>query len=179
MDLKQNVALVGLMGAGKSRVGMDLARLFGVPFVDADREIEKAAGCAISDFFEQYGEEAFREGERRVIERLLTEQKSPCVLATGGGAFIQDETRSLILSNAISVWIKADLDVLVERTAKTGHRPLLKNTNRRDVLQQLMAARYPIYEKAHITVETEHIAPRKMARRIADQILAFQKKENG
>lgn len=148
----QIIVLVGLMGAGKSCVGRRVAQRLNIPFVDADAEVEEAAGCSIADIFEQYGEAEFRDGERRVIARLL--EGPPSVLATGGGAFIDEQTRDLIKKNAVSVWLRADLDTLVDRTAGRTHRPLLNAGNPRDVLSDLMDTRYPIYAEADVTVET-------------------------
>lgn len=151
--LPQSVVLVGLMGAGKSSLGRQLAALFNVPFVDADTEIEAAAGCTIAEIFEVHGEAAFRDGERRVIARLLAGPTH--VLATGGGAFIDLETRRRIEHSAISVWLKADLDTLVRRTSRRSHRPLLRQGEPRQVLARLMAEREPVYAKADIIVEVD------------------------
>lgn len=150
------LVLIGLMGAGKTTVGRRLARRLGRRFVDADEEIEQAAGMSIADYFEHYGEPAFREGERRVIARLLDEAE-PIVLATGGGAYMDDETRTTIQQKAQSVWLKADLDLLVARTAKRDTRPLLKNGDPRTILKELMDKRYPIYAQSDITVETGNV----------------------
>jgi shikimate kinase len=152
LDDGKSIALVGLMGAGKSNVGTRLAKRLDMPFQDADAEIVKAAGCTIEDIFTVYGETAFREGERRVITRLLVGK--PQVLATGGGAFMDPETRQVIKSHAISVWLRADLDVLVERTSRRDDRPLLKNGDPRQILEALMTERYPIYAEADIVVDT-------------------------
>ena len=148
----QMVVLVGLMGSGKSCVGRRIAREMKVPFVDADTEVEAAAGSSVADIFEQYGEQAFREGERRVIGRLL--DGPPSVLATGGGAFIDGEIRKLILERSTSVWLRADLDTLVKRTEGRTHRPLLNDGNTRNILEQLIIERYPIYAEADIVVDT-------------------------
>lgn len=144
--------LVGLMGAGKTSVGRRLASKLGIPFVDADQEIEDAAGCSIEDFFELYGEPAFREGEERVIRRLL--DGGPQVLATGGGAFMNESIREAIAEYGVSVWLRADLDILEKRTGRRGGRPLLKGKNPRAVLKKLMDQRYPIYNEADIVVDT-------------------------
>jgi shikimate kinase len=146
------IVLVGLMGVGKSTVGRRLAGRLGLPFVDADTEIERAAGMTIAEIFERYGEAHFRDGERRVIARLI--DGTPKVIATGGGAFINDETRMLILDRAIAVWLDADLDTLVERTGRRNHRPLLRDRNPREVLAELAAKRNPIYAQAPIHVES-------------------------
>lgn len=150
--LDRAVVLVGLMGVGKSTVGRRLASRLGLPFVDADTEIEEAAGMSISEIFDRYGEAHFRDGERRVIARLI--DGTPKVVATGGGAFINDETRALILGRAIAVWLDADIETLVERTSRRGHRPLLRDRDPRQVLTELAAARNPIYAQAPIHVES-------------------------
>ncbi|MCL5779086.1 shikimate kinase [Limibaculum sp. FT325] len=151
--LARSVVLIGLMGAGKSSVGQRLAERLGVRFADSDAEIERAAAMTIPEIFERYGEPHFRDGERRVIARLLHEP--PMVLATGGGAFMNAETRALIGELGISVWLKADLDLLVARTAGRTHRPLLNRGNPREILAGLIRERYPVYETAAVTVESE------------------------
>jgi shikimate kinase len=152
LGLDRSVVLVGLMGAGKTTIGRRLAARLGLPFVDADSEIEAAAGSTITEIFERHGEAAFRDGERRVIARLL--EGSPKVLATGGGAFMDPETRAAIRARGISVWLKAELDVLVRRCARRGNRPLLKQDDPRLVLERLMAERHPVYAEADIVVES-------------------------
>jgi shikimate kinase len=149
---REIIVLVGLMGSGKSSVGRRLSKRLGLPFTDADAEIVKAAGCSIEDIFELYGEEAFRDGERRVIARLLGD--GPQVLATGGGAFMDPETRSRIGDHGVSVWLRADLDVLVKRIGRRGGRPLLKDGDPRDILKDLMETRDPFYAQADIAVDT-------------------------
>jgi shikimate kinase len=146
------IVLVGLMGAGKTSIGRRLAEKMSLNFVDADTEIEKAAGKSIPDIFAEHGEAHFRDGERRVIARLLDNGKQ--VLATGGGAFMNEETRKAIKAQALSVWLKADLDVLLKRVAKRGGRPLLENRDPAEVLQNLITLRYPVYAEADITVES-------------------------
>lgn len=146
------LVLVGLMGAGKSAVGRRLAARLELPFADADQEIERAAGCTIEDIFELYGEPAFRDVERRVIARMLKEPVH--VLATGGGAFMDIDTRALIAEHGISLWLRADLDLLVARTARRSNRPLLKQGDPRHTLQRLMDLRYPVYARADITIDT-------------------------
>ena len=148
--LRKHVALVGLMGAGKSAIGRRVANAIGARFLDADREIELAAGMSIPDIFETRGEAEFRDGERRVIARLL--DRAPLVLATGGGAFIDDETRGLMAERATTIWMRADLDVLVKRCGKRGNRPLLKNGDPREILGRLIELRHPIYAEADIEV---------------------------
>ena len=148
----RSLVIVGLMGAGKTCVGRQVAQHFDIPFVDADREIEEAAGCCVADIFEIYGEAAFRDGERRVIKRIL--EGEPCVLATGGGAFMNDETREMISETGTSLWLKADVEVLIKRTSGRKHRPLLNQGDPAKTLRRLVEERYPIYEHADITVET-------------------------
>ncbi len=150
--IPSSLVLVGLMGAGKSSVGRRLAQKLDLPFVDADLEIENAAGCSIEDFFELYGEDEFRDGERRVIARLLDGPVQ--VIATGGGAFITEETRNKISETAISIWLKADISTLVDRVSRRGGRPLLKDAPPEDVLNDLIEKRYPFYALADITVES-------------------------
>ncbi|HYD45902.1 MAG TPA: shikimate kinase, partial [Phenylobacterium sp.] len=148
----RTIALVGLMGVGKSSVGRRLAAALGLPFRDADVAVEEAAGRSIPEIFEQFGEAAFRDGERRVIARLLEEP--PHVLATGGGAFVNSETRALIKERALSVWLKADLALLARRVSRKDNRPLLVGKDPMAVLQEQAAARYPAYAEADIVVET-------------------------
>ena len=152
----KTIALVGLMGVGKSSIGRRLAGAMGLPFKDTDIEIEAAAGHSIADIFTLFGESAFRDGERRVIGRLLDDP--PHVLATGGGAFAQDETRALIKRRAISVWLKADLAVLARRVARRDHRPLIVGKDPMDVLRAHQRDRYPAFETADIVVETGEAA---------------------
>lgn len=154
--LTRPLVLVGLMGAGKSSIGRRLAQRFGVPFADADTEIEKAAGRTIPEIFEAFGEEEFRNGERRVIRRLI-ESGGPRVLATGGGAFMADDTRALIKECGTSLWLKADFETLFERVSKRSNRPLLKTADPKATLRDLMARRYPIYAEADIVVETRRV----------------------
>lgn len=150
--LPRTVVIVGLMGVGKSTIGRRLAIRLQVPFVDADAEIETAAGCTIAAFFAHYGEAAFRDGERRVMARLLA--GPVCVLAAGGGAFMDPDIRAVIKAQAVSVWLKAELDILVNRTAGRTHRPLLQDNDPRAVLARLIVERYPVYAMADTTVES-------------------------
>ena len=152
-NLTRTIALVGMMGVGKSSIGRRLAARLGVPFRDADSEIEAAAGCSINEIFDRYGEAAFRDGERKVIARLLA--LPPHVLATGGGAFIDAEIRDGIARTAVSVWIEAPLELLVERVGRRNTRPLLRDGDPREILEKLLAARNPIYAQADIHVESE------------------------
>jgi len=149
---KRSIVLVGLMGAGKTTVGRRLADALNMPFKDADHEIEDAAGLSVSEIFEKYGEDDFRDGERKVIARLI--EGEPCVLATGGGAFMNDETRALIKAKAVSVWLKAELELLLERVLRRDTRPLLKTGDPRDILGRLMDERYPVYGEADVVVES-------------------------
>ncbi|MEM8987894.1 MAG: shikimate kinase [Pseudomonadota bacterium] len=151
--LKQRtIALVGLMGAGKTTVGRRVAARIGLPFFDADAEIEAAAGMSVTDIFKTHGEGEFRDGERRVISRLL--EGPPHVLATGGGAFMQDETRALLKAKAVTVWLKADLDLITARATKRNTRPLLAEGNPKEIMKRLMDERYPVYAEADVTVES-------------------------
>ena len=150
--LNRTVALVGMMGAGKSALGRRLAQRLDVPFKDADAEIELAAGCSISEIFSRYGEASFRDGERRVIARLLDEP--PHVLATGGGAFIDPDTRARMKDKATSVWLKAPLELLLARTQRRDTRPLLKDGNPREILERLLAEREPVYAQADLTIDS-------------------------
>ena len=157
LKLSKTIVLVGLMGAGKTCIGTRLAARLGLPFVDADTEIERAAGCSVPDIFELYGESEFREGERRVIARLL---KDPVhVLATGGGAFMDAATRQEIRDGETAVWMRADLDLLVSRTGRRSNRPLLQNGNRRAILERLIKERHPIYAEADLVIDSAREAP--------------------
>ncbi|MBE9554498.1 MAG: shikimate kinase [Proteobacteria bacterium] len=151
--LPKPLILVGLMGAGKSAIGRRVAVCLGVPFIDADVEIEKAAGCSIADIFAREGEEGFRAGERRVVARLLNTEPVH-VLATGGGAFMDPDTRALIADKGISLWLRADLDVLFERVSRRSHRPLLKSADPKGTLEALMEKRYPVYAEVDIVVDS-------------------------
>jgi shikimate kinase len=162
------IVLVGLMGAGKTSVGRRLAEKLEIPFVDADHEIELAAGKSISEIFADHGESYFREGERRVITRLL--ENGLQVLATGGGAFMNEETRARIKSLSVSLWLKADLDVLLKRVAKRNDRPLLKD-NPEQVMKDLMQKRYPIYAEANITVESRDVQHGQMVNDVIKAIV--------
>lgn len=147
------VVLVGMMGVGKTSIGKRLATLLGLEFADADEEIERAAGMSIAEIFEKFGEPYFRDGERRVIARLI--EGAPKVIATGGGAFINDDTRALIRQLAISIWLDADVKVLAERVARRSHRPLLVGRDPIEVLTELGTVRNPIYAEADIHVRSD------------------------
>lgn len=168
----RSIVMVGLMGAGKSSIGRRLAVRLGLPFVDADTEIEAAAGCTIAEFFERHGEAEFRDGERRVIARLL--ESEPKVLATGGGAFMDAETRAAIADAGISVWLRADLDTLVRRTARRSNRPLLNNGDPASTLESLMETRHPVYAQADIVVESDDGPPEETVDRVVDALAAFR-----
>ncbi len=146
----QPIALVGLMGVGKTTVGRRLARRLSVPFYDSDEEIENASGRTVAGYFKDHGEADFRAGERRVIERIL--DGSPLILATGGGAFIPEETRTILQERAITVWLKGDFETIMERVSRKDTRPLLKVPDPRARMRELMDERYPIYAEAHVTV---------------------------
>jgi len=146
------LVLIGLMGAGKSTVGRRLAARLGLPFRDADAEIEEAAGMSIPDIFQLFGEAYFRDGERRVIDRLLRE--GAIVLATGGGAFMDEATRRAVAENGLSVWLKADLETLMRRVRKRANRPLLQNPDPEGTMRALMELRYPVYAMADVVVES-------------------------
>lgn len=149
----RSIVLVGLMGAGKTTVGRRLASRLDLSFVDADTEIEKAAGASIADIFKEFGEAHFRDGEQRVIHRLLSE--GPQVLATGGGAFMNPKTREATKEFGISVWLKADLDVLMKRVSRRSHRPLLQNDDPEAVMKRLIDERYPIYATADLSIDSK------------------------
>lgn len=167
-DQDRIIVLVGLMGAGKSCVGRRLAQRLDIPFLDADAEVEAAAGCSIVDIFEQYGEAEFRDGERRVISRLL--DGPPSVIATGGGAFIDEQTRKLISDKGVSVWLRADLETLVSRTSGRSHRPLLNNGDQRETLAALIDERHPIYAEADIIVDTGSDSANVTCTRVVDAL---------
>ena len=168
------VVLIGLMGAGKTTVGRRLAAAMNRSFHDADHEIERAAGRSVSEIFDDFGEAAFREGERRVIARLLDE--APMVLALGGGAFTDAQTRALVKARAISVWLQADVETLAERVARRDTRPLLRDGDPREILERLLAAREPAYAEADIHID----ASAGTHQATADSILAaLQARETG
>lgn len=166
---QKSIVLVGLMGCGKSAIGRRLASCLKLPFVDADDEIEKAAGKTISDIFEDHGEVEFRDGERKVIARLL--ENGPQVLATGGGAFMSAETRAGIKKSGISVWLKADLAVLMRRVARRDHRPLLKKGDPEHTMARLMKERYPIYAEADIVAESRDVPHEQIVAEIVRSLL--------
>ncbi len=165
---RRTIALVGLMGVGKTTIGRKLATALELPFYDTGRGIERAAGCTIADLFSELGEAEFRAGERRVIGRLL--EGPPHVLATGGGAFMNPETRALIAQKAVSVWLKADLDVMARRVGRKETRPLLTGREPRQVLAALMKERYPVYAEADIVIETDDRPAGAAAEAIVDAL---------
>lgn len=167
----RTIVLVGLMGAGKSAIGRRLAQRLGLPFIDADHEIEVAAGCTIEELFARHGEAAFREGERRVMARLLDQPVH--VLATGGGAFIDDSTRALVKRRAISVWLRAELPLLLERVQRRSNRPLLKQGDPRQVLADLMERRYPIYAEADIAIDSRDLPLDQTTQDVVDALRQF------
>lgn len=169
--LKKTVVLVGMMGAGKTTVGRRLANRLGRLFVDSDEEIERAAQMTIPEIFAQRGEAEFRAGELRVISRLLKEKD--IILATGGGAFVQPDTRAAILDEGLSVWLKADADVLFERVSRRSNRPLLQTADPRGTLEKLIAERYPIYEAADVTVNSRDVPQETVATDIITAVLDY------
>ena len=156
LRLDRSIVLVGLMGVGKSTIGKRLAKRLALEFVDSDEEIERAAGLSITEIFDRFGETSLRDGERRVIARLV--EGSPRVIATGGGAFINDETRALILQRCIAVWLDADVETLAARVARKDNRPLLRDKDPVTILRELAAVRNPLYAEAPIHVRS-HSAP--------------------
>lgn len=170
------LVLVGMMGAGKTTVGRRLANRLGRHFTDSDEEIEKAAQMTIPEIFAQRGEAEFRAGETRVIARLLKEQD--LVLATGGGAFVHPDTRALVRSASVSVWLKADLDVLFERVSRRANRPLLQTADPRATLEKLIADRYPIYADADVTVISRDVPQDQVAADVVAAVLEHLRKQD-
>lgn len=168
LQLHKTVVLVGLMGAGKTAIGKRLAKRLGVIFVDSDLEIEKQQKCTINEIFDTQGEEAFRKMEHKIIAHEL--HAPPHILATGGGAFIQPKTQVLIKQEAISIWLNADLEVLVERVSRKNTRPLLEKGNKHDIMQQLMKERYPIYAQADMEVKSDACPHNKVVDEIIQQL---------
>lgn len=166
----RTIVLVGLMGCGKSSVGRRLAGVLGLNFVDADDEIERAAGQTIPEVFTQYGEEHFRDREARIIARIL--EGGPQVLATGGGAYMRPETRDLIHQRGLSIWLKAELPVLMNRVKRRTDRPLLQTSDPEDTMRQLMKVRYPVYAEADLTVQSRDVPHDTM---VGDIIAALEK----
>ena len=169
----RSIVLVGLMGAGKTCIGRRLAARLGLAFTDADSEIEEAAGCSIEDYFAQHGEAAFRDGERRVIKRLLS--GAPQVVSTGGGAFMDAGTRAEIRAHGVSLWLRADLELLLKRTGRRNNRPLLKRGDPREILDRLIRERYPVYAEADVVVDSADGPPDVTVERSARGLEAWLK----
>lgn len=165
------LVLIGLMGAGKSTIGRRLAKKLGWKFIDSDDEIVEAAGCSIADIFAIHGEGIFRDLEARVIKRLM--QRSHCVIATGGGAWIQESVRTDIKTHATSVWLRAQLPVLLSRVEHRSHRPLLETGDKQGILQKLMDERYPLYEKADITVDSGATSHEKVVDAVLEALARY------
>ena len=162
------IVLVGLMGAGKSTVGKRLARRLGLGFVDSDQEIERAAGRSVAEIFEDYGEAEFRDGERRVIARLI---EGPAkVIATGGGAFLNAETRTLILARCVAIWLDADVETLAERVSRRDHRPLLRGKEPLPLLRGLADVRNPVYAEAHLHIRSQPAPHERAVERIVEAL---------
>ena len=170
LQVTRPIVLVGLMGAGKTCIGRLLARRLGLEFLDSDEEVVKASACSVADIFRIYGEAAFREGERKVMRRLFG--AGPVVLASGGGAFMDPETRGMVRERATSVWLRASLDILISRTVGRPGRPLLEGRDPQTVLERLMAERYPIYAEADVIVDTANDAKDAVAGRIIHALAA-------
>ena len=164
------LVLVGMMGVGKSTVGRKLAATLGMRFVDADDEITKAANMEIPEIFAQFGEAYFRDGERRVIARLLEGNGCDCVIATGGGAFVQEETRALILEKAVAIWLDSDVETLVERVSRNDRRPLLQGGNTREIVVRMKAEREPAYALAPIHVASDTGPHSRAVTRILEEL---------
>ena len=173
--LTKPIVMVGLMGAGKTSIGRALANRLKIPFVDSDKEIEAAAGCSVVDIFAMYGEDEFRRVEHRVMQRLLDTPPACKVISTGEGAFITPAVRDMVLKRAITVWLKADLDLLVKRTNSRDTRPQLLHTDSRKILAQLINERYDIYALADITVETKDESLRRTLAKVMDAIETYTK----
>lgn len=169
---RRSIVFVGLMGAGKTAIGRKVAGMLGLSFIDSDHEIESVSRMTIPELFERYGEAEFRALEQRVIHRLLTEN-GPQVLSTGGGAFMNAQTRETIAENGVSVWLKADIDLLMDRVSKKQNRPLLKNDNPRAVLQKLMDERYPVYATAGTIVVTRDERKDVIAAEVVQALAAY------
>lgn len=162
----RSIVLVGIMGVGKSTIGKRLSQYLDIPFVDADKEIEKAAGMSIEDIFEQFGEQAFRSGEKKVIKRLMSEGQK--ILATGGGAFMNEEIREDIKEGGVSVWLDADLDILMKRVQRRSDRPLLKQDDPEAVMKALLEERNPVYALADVKIESRTVSRDVIAGELVD-----------
>ena len=183
IKLKQNkiILLVGMMGCGKTTLGKILSRKLHLPFVDSDKEIERASGCSISDLFATYGEAEFRKGEERIMERLL-KSENPCVLSSGGGAFLSSKTQEISKKYAVSIWIRADVDLLSRRTEGRNHRPLVPAKDNKKALERLVNECYPLYANADMVLDTHQEPITKTASRLihllADHDILTIEKEN-
>jgi len=164
----RSIVFVGLMGAGKTAIGRKVATTLSLPFVDSDQEIESVSRMTVPELFERYGETEFRALEQRVILRVL--ENGPQVLSTGGGAFMNAQTREAIASHGVSVWLRAEIDLLMERVSKKQNRPLLKSADPRAVLERLMAERYPVYAEANVTVPTRDDRKEVIAAEVVDAL---------
>ena len=167
----QFIVLVGLMGAGKTTLGRRIAPELGLPFIDSDSEIEKAAGCTIREIFKNSGEKIFRDVERRVMLRLLSQ--NPAVIGSGGGSFMDVDTRNLIRKKGTSIWLRADLELLYRRARSRTHRPLLNNDNPRKTLMRLMKERHTVYQKADLIFDVTEEPPDKMAIRLVETLMNY------
>ena len=172
-EIKKIILLVGLMGAGKTSVGKRLAKKLNLPFVDGDREVEKAAGLSLIDILKCFGQEEYRAGETRVMKRLLSGKT--CVLASGGGSFVAEETRKIAKENAITIWLKADADVLYNRTAGRKHRPFIEGNDEhlKSKLEKYITEEYPYYEEADIVVQTKQEFVGNTVKRVIAALNAF------
>ena len=167
----RTIALVGLMGAGKTTVGRRLASLLSLPFRDSDVEIEEVSRMTSPELFEAYGEPEFRALEARVVQRLAME--GPQVVGTGGGAYMNSETRERLKSMAVTVWLKADLDTLMDRVSRRGNRPLLKTADPRETMRRLITERYPVYGEADVVIESRNVKREQVAGEVAEAVQAF------
>ena len=164
----RSIVLVGIMGVGKSTIGKRLSQYLDIPFTDADKEIEKAAGMTVQDIFDQFGEKAFRSGEQKVIKRLMGEGQ--CILATGGGAFMNEDIQADIREGGVSVWLNADLDILMKRVQRRSDRPLLKQDDPEAVMKKLLEERNPVYATADITIESRTVSRDVIAGELVDML---------
>lgn len=178
ITLTKPIVMVGLMGAGKTSIGRALARHLGIPFVDSDKEIEKAAGCSVVDIFAMYGEQEFRRVEEKIIERLIDTPPLIKVISTGEGAFITPAVRKIVMDKALSVWLKADLELLVKRTNFRHTRPQLLNTDSRKILAQLINERYDTYALANVMVETRDENIHKTLNKVLSAIEKYNNNNN-
>ncbi len=170
-SLKRPIVLVGLMGAGKSKIGRQISIDFDIEFIDTDAEIENIAGMSIAAIFDLYGEEKFREIEAREISRLL--KGTPAVISTGGGAYMQEKTRAIINQSALSIWLKANPETLAERISNTDSRPLLRGKDPVKVLQQLAKERYPLYQEAELVIDTDGLSLAKAIEKVKKTITSY------